>query len=236
MDGDLVAGLIDGAATGGGTPAQEHLIRGRGQGAGGHDVRVGTVGIGLGIHRYGAAAAVGIISNGEGLVAGVVGIEGNIAVNQGVEVEGDVIALSVPGGPASPGVALGNGDSGKILLVDLGAVGNGNVLGSAAGHGQIDSAHKLRRGPLGVDGDILGRHGAGEHIRLALPQLIIVPAHELILRGDARRTGGGVGHIGDVLLVLLRNRVFYRTIVDKFDLIGVTVVVELRAAVRISVL
>ena len=239
MDGNLVAGLIDGAAAYLGTPAQEHLALGGGQLGSGHDIGIGTVGIVFLVLRDITRTAVGVISDFEGLVAGVVGIEGNIVVDQGVEVEGGVDVVgssSAPHSPASPGVAVGNGDRGQVVLVDLGAVGDGNGLGFATCHGQIGSAHKLRRGPLGVDGDILGRHGAGEHILLALAQLVVIPAHELILRGDAHRTGGGVGHIGDVLLVLLRNRVFYRAIVDKLDLIGVTVIVELRAAVRISVL
>ena len=239
MDGNLVAGLIDGAAAYLGTPTQEHLALGGSQVGSGHDIRVGTVGIGLVVHRCGAGAVGGIISNGEGQVAGVVGIEGNIAVNQGVEVEGGVDVVgssSAPHSPASPGVARGNVDLGEVILVDLGAVRNGNGLGIAAGHGQIGSSHKLRRGPLGVDGDTLGRHGAGEHILLALPQLIIVPAHELILRGDARRTGGGVGHIGDVRLVLLGDRVHYRAIIDKLNLVAVAVVVELSAVVTATVL
>ena len=243
MDGNLVAGLIDDTAVFLGTPTQEHLALGGDQVGSGHDIGIGTVGIGLGVRGRGAGAAVGIISDFEGLVAGVVGIEGNIVVDQGVEVEGgvDVVgSISTPHSPASPGVAVGHFRFGllgrEVSLVDLGAVRNGNGLGFAAGHGQIGSALKLRRGPLGVDGDALGRHFAGEHILLALAQLIVVPAHEHILRGDARRAGGGVGHIGDVRLVLFGDRVLYRAIIDELNLVAVAVVVELCAVVIALVL
>ena len=233
MDGNLVAGLIDDTAVFLGTPTQEHLALGGDQVGSGHDIGIGTVGIGLGVRGRGAGAAVGIISDFEGLVAGVVGIEGNIVVDQGVEVEGgvDVVgSISTPHSPASPGVAVGHFRFGllgrEVSLVDLGAVRNGNGLGFAAGHGQIGSALKLRRGPLGVDGDALGRHFAGEHILLALAQLIVVPAHEGVLRRNSGRTGGGVGHIGDVCLILPCKRLFYGTVVNKLNLVAVTVIVE----------
>ena len=229
---NLVAGLIGFPVV---LPAQEHLALRGGEAIGMLHIGKGAVGILLGI-GHGAGARTGIIGYGELLVAGIVGVEGNIAVDLGVEIEGEVVAIGIPGRPAPPGEASRDGDLGKGILVDGGAIGNLNLLGIAAAHCQIGSTGIGRRGPLGIYGNVLGRHGAGEHILLALPQLIIVPAHELILRGNAHRTGGGVGHIGDVLLVLLRNRIFYRAIVDKFDLIGVTVVVELRSAVRISVL
>ena len=239
MDGNLVAGLIDGAAAYLGTPAQEHLALGGGQLGSGHDIGVGPVGIVFLVLRDITRTAVGVISDFEGLVAGVVGIEGNIVVDQGVEVEGGVDVVgssSASHSPASPGVALGNSDRGQVVLVDLGAVGNGNGLGVAAGHGQIGSAHILGRSPLGVDSDVLGRHGAGEHILLALAQRIVVPAHELVLRGNTRRTAGSVGNIGDVCLILLFKRFFYGTVINKIDLVAVAVVVELGTAVAASIL
>ena len=138
MDGNLVAGLIDGAAAYLGTPTQEHLALGGSQGGSGHDIRVGTVGIGLGVRGHGAVAAVGVISDFEGLVAGVIGIEGNIAVNQGVEVEGGVDVVgssSAPHSPASPGVALGNSDRGEVILIDLGPIGDLNAFRANSLHG-----------------------------------------------------------------------------------------------------
>ena len=241
MDGNLVAGLIDGAAGGGGTPAQEHLALGGDQVGSGHDIGIGTVCIGLGILRLGAGAAVGVISDFEGLVAGVVGIEGNIVVDQGVEVEGgvDVVrSISTPHSPASPGVALGHflfGSLGReVSLVDLGAVRNGNVLGFVAGHGQIGSAHKLRRGPLGVDGDILGRHSAGEDIGVALAQLIVIPALELVLRRNTRRTGGSVRNIGDICLIQFGDCLHQTTVVVEINVVAVAVVEELGACIVIA--
>ena len=238
MDSNLVAGLIDGAAAYLGTPAQEHLALGGSQRGSGHDIGVGAVGIGLGIHRHNSGAIGAVVGDGEGLVAGVVGVKGNIAANFRIEVEGGVDIVgssSAPHSPVSPGVAIGNSDLGQVVLVDLGAICDLNRSPSIALYGQKCSCGYGGRSPLGVDSDVLGRHVAGEHILLALAQLVVIPAHELIVRGDALRTGGGVGHIGDVLLVLLRNRV-YRAIVDKFDLVGIAGVVELRAAVRIFVL
>ena len=227
MDGNLVAGLIDGAAAYLGTPTQEHLALGGSQVGSGHDIGIGTVGIVFLVLRDITRTAVGVISDFEGLVAGVVGIEGNIAENPGVKVKGDVVALFILGGPASPGVALGNSDLREVVLIDLGAVGDGKFFRpTGARHGQVRSTDVGRRSPLGVDGDILGRHGAGELILLALPQLIIVPAHEGVLRRNFGRTGGGVGHIGDVCLILPCKRLFYGTVVNKLDLVAVTVIVE----------
>ena len=235
MDGNLVAGLIDGAATGGGTPTQEHLALGGSQGGSGHDIGIGTVSIGLGIHRFGAAAAVGIIGDGKGLIAGVVGIEGNIVVDQGVEVEGgvDVVgSISTPHSPASPGVAVGHfrfGSLGReVSLVDLGAVRNGNGLGFAAGHGQIGSAHKLRRGPLGVEHQLAAGHlSAGPvEFRSGRAALGGVPAGEHI---GLVNSGGLVGRIvlaADVRFVVDARYDFLVVAVDEGQVILITGVVE----------
>ena len=238
MDGNLVAGLIDGAAAYLGTPAQEHLALGGSQRGSGHDIGVGAIGIGLGIHRHISGANGAVVGDGKGLVAGVVGVKGNIAANFRIEVEGGVDIVgssSAPHSPVSPGVALGNFDIGQVVLVDLGAIGDLDGLRVIALYGQIGSSGNGRRSPLGVDGDTLGRHFAGEHILLALAQLVVIPAHELILRGDALRTGGGVGHIGDVRLELFGDRV-YRAFIDKLNLVAVAVVVEFGASVTITVL
>ena len=230
MDGNLVAGLIDGAAVFLGTPTQEHLALGGSQVGSGHDIRVGTVGIGLGVRGRGADAAVGVISDFEGLVAGVVGIEGNIAENPGVKVKGDVVALFVLGSPTAPGVASGHFCFGLVGrqrgFVDGRTVGDldGSRINSI--HSQVRSTGNGRRGPLGVDGDILGRHSAGEDIGVALAQLIVIPALELVLRRNTRRKGGLVRHIGDVCLILPCKRLFYGTVVNKLNLVAVTVIVE----------
>ena len=238
MDGNLVAGLIDGAAAYLGTPAQEHLALGGSQRGSGHDIGVGAVGIGLGIHRHNSGAIGAVVGDGEGLVAGVVGVKGNIAANFRIEVEGGVDIVgssSAPHSPVSPGVAVGNSDRGEILLVDLGAIGDLNRSRFIALYGQIGSSGNGRRSPLGVDSDVLGRHVAGEHILLALAQFIVVPAHEGVLRRNTRRTGGSVRNTGDILLVPFGDRVF-RAFIDKLNLVVFPVVVEFGASVTITVL
>ena len=241
MDGNLVAGLIDGAAAFLGTPTQEHLALGGGQLGSAHDIRVGTVGIGLVVHRYGAGAVGGIIGDGEGLVAGVVGIEGNIAVNQGVEVEGgvDVVGISsAPHSPASPGVAIGNGDRGEVILIDLGAVGDGNFLRFAAFHGQIGSALKLRRGPLGVKHQVAAGHGSAGPVELGACRAALggVPAGEHI---GLVNSGGSVRRV--VLTADIRFEVdilndFLVVAVDEGQVILLTGVVEVYIVVTVTTL
>ena len=245
MDGNLVAGLIDGAAVFLGTPTQEHLALGGSQVGSGHDIRVGTVGIGLGVRGRGADAAVGIISDFEGLVAGVVGIEGNIVVDQGVEVEGgvDVVgSISTPHSPASPGVALGHllfGILGReVSLVDFGAVRNGNGLGVAAGHGQIGSAHKLRRGPLGVKHQFAAGHLSAGPVEFRSGRAVLsgVPAGEYI---GIRDSGGLVGSIvlaADVRFVVDARYDFLVVAVDEGQVKPTAVIVEVYIVVAVPIL
>ena len=218
MDGNLVAGLIDGAAAYLGAPTQEHLVLGGNQVGSLHDIRVGTVGIGLAVHRYGAAAAVGIISNGEGQVAGVVGVKGNIAANFRIEVEGGVDIVgssSAPHSPVSPGVAIGNSDRGEILLVDLGAIGDLDGLRAIALYGQIGSSGNGRRSPLGVEHQVAAGHGSAGPVELGASRAALggVPAGERIGFRDSR---GPVGRI-----VLTADIRFVVDILDDFLVVAV---------------
>ena len=233
-DLELVAGIIDLTIVG---PAQEHLVRGCVLKGGALNIRVAAVSIanGVGILLNALAGILHDILN----AVGIVGVKSNIAENLGVKVKGFVVALFVLGGPTAPGVASGHicfGHVGRQRgFVDGRTIGDLNGFRINSIHSQVRSTGNGRRSPLGVDGDIIGRHGAGEHILLTLAQLVVIPARKLIILGDSVRPVGGIADPLQALLVFETSGIL-RAVVDKFDLIGVTVVVELRAAVRIFVL
>ena len=231
MDGNLVAGLIDGAAAYLGTPAQEHLALGGGQRGSGHDIGVGAVGIGLGIHRHISGAIGAVVGDGKGLVAGVVGVKGNIAANFRIEVEGGVDIVgssSAPHSPVSPGVAIGNSDRGEILLVDLGAIGDLDGLRAIALYGQIGSSGNGRRSPLGVEHQVAAGHGSAGPVELRASRAALggVPAGERIGFRDSRGLGGRIVLTADIRFVVNILDGFMVVAIDEGQVILITSVVE----------
>ena len=155
LDLILVAGLVGGRAV---RPAEEVLAISN-QLARGHEVSKAVLRVGLAIHRSGYVLLDGIVFNFEGAVLGVVGVEGDVAVNLGVNVEGLAGAVRA-GAPATPrivGLVLHDRFlKGIQLISDRAAVGDGvdRLAGTADDRSERGSTRGRLR-PLGINNDIL---------------------------------------------------------------------------------
>ena len=161
MDRNLILGIIDAIRA---LPVDEHhggaiiVVAGR---AGGHNLGMATIGIGSIIHRRSAGG--NLVGHREGAGLGIVRIEGNIAVNLGIKIERYIgIGLSRP---AVHFIAFGYIRLRHLIRADGSAVGNlFHFRATLTIDGQIHSGIVNRGHPLGIDGNIVGRHGAREYI------------------------------------------------------------------------
>ena len=200
------------------------------------DGGLGALGVLL-VVGHGAGAAVGIVGHRVTGAVAYLGVQLIVRGDLGARIEGQT-AIDRPAQEAvasferglevsfQHGQLIGDG----ITLADGDRVKEVVVL--------IIHLHRIGRShPLGVDGDILGGHSlAGEDIGGAFAQFVVVPGDEPIALFACGCSGGGVGHIGDIRLVLLGHGVLHITAVNKLDLVAVAVVVELSAVVSTSVL
>ena len=198
-NGQLIAGLLD-FVRAPHPPADEHLACRRGEPGGGLHIRFRAAGIAPRVLNRARALArvVGYLIL---VFVDIVGIQLNILVNFGVEIKGRV-NIAVLGRPGNelPAVAFRRCRRGEIVRVDRTAVGDGNRCAAIACHGDVGSARHRRRCPLGVDGDILGGHFAGEHME-HLSGGVVIPALEgIVLFSHGRRRRGLVRRVGDGLL------------------------------------
>ena len=198
-NGQLIAGLLD-FARALHLPADEHLACRRGEPGGGFHIRFRAAGIAPRVlnRARALARAVGYLIL---VFVDIVGIQLNILVNFGVEIKGrvNIAGLGRPGNEL-PAVAFRRCRRGEIVRVDRTAVGDGNRCAAIACHGDVGSARHRRRCPLGVDGDILGGHFAGELME-RLSGGVVIPALEgIVLFSHGRRRRGLVRRAGDGLL------------------------------------
>ena len=198
-NGQLIAGLLD-FARALHLPADEHLACRRGEPGGGLHIRFRAAGIAPRVLNRARAFArvVGYLIL---VFVDIVGIQLNILVNFGVEIKGrvNIAGLGRPGNEL-PAVAFRRCRRGEIVRVDRTAVGDGNRCAAIACHGDEGSARHRRRCPLGVDGDILGGHFAGELME-RLSGGVVIPALEgIVLFSHGRRRRGLVRRAGDGLL------------------------------------
>ena len=101
----------------------------------------------------------------------------------------------------------------------------------------LPEGHGMNRSdPLGIEGDVLRRHGlAGEDILLALAQLVVVPAVEDV----AAHARGRVGRFkvcvaGDIRFELDVFGLYVLAAADELELVAVAGVEEFRAVIGIS--
>ena len=181
---ELVTGIIDLTIVG---PAQEHLvligsfILRSGKPGGRHDIREREVGIALGILRHSTGAAVGIVSNREFGGADKVRIEGDVARDDGIHVEGHPFTID-PDRPASLLIAIRNFDGGEFALVNGLSVSYFQRLGVAINiHGQVCHASDRGRRPLGVHSHIVGGHGLVK-VKGSGSGRVRIPASEGVVR------------------------------------------------------
>ena len=222
----LVVGLVFDIPVRRFRPAEEHLALGNGEGVGPHvGVRAGRILLRI----INGGAAVGI-RYGVAVLIGIVGVELDVVINFGAEVEGDV-SVALLGRPADKRPALARRllRRGEIFLVDGAAVGDGEILLSAgAFHGDVGNAADRGRCPVGVHRDVLRAHRAGEAVDM-LSGRVVVPAEEdVVLLADGRRRRGLVRRGGDGLLVenALAVRGDLAAAVHVYNIVGVAGVIE----------
>ena len=233
LDLILVAGLVDSISAI--FPTEEVLSIVRNQLGRSHEVGKAVIRVLLGIRRSVYARDVNVlisynISNGEGAVLGVVGIEGDVAVNLGVNVEGLTGAVRA-GAPAAPRIARVVRHDLRLKIIQL--ISNRatvfNVLdgfGRAANNSLEHLTSKGRFRPLSIEGNVPRRHGlAGKVISRTSTKFIIIPtAKGIVLL--ANRRGRCIAYALNILFVLLRNGLVRCTAIYENDVVAVAGVVE----------
>ena len=92
---------------------------------------------------------------------------------------------------------------------------------------QVNRSFNNRRLPLCVERNVLCRHLlAGEIIRRAFANLVIIPTCKRKVYGYTGRSCRGVCRIGNILLILAAFGFFYIAAVNELDAIGVAGIVE----------
>ena len=239
LDLVLIAGLVGVLAI---RPAEEVLAVRRNQRIGRHQVGKTVFRILLAIRRSRHAVLAGYVGNGEGAVLGVIGIQGNIVINLGVNIEGVTGAVR-SGTPAAPGI------TGLVLhdrfLKGIQIISNrttiGNVLDfifSAANDRGKCLPSKGRLDPLSVDSYCLRRHlPASKNIFVSAFRRII-PAGEnipFLACGRIRIVKPLISFLRDNLLKQVGVLLYLITIVDINNIIAIAGVVEFRAVIVASI-
>ena len=238
LDLILVAGLVGGRAV---SPAEEVLAIISNQLARGHEVSKAVLRVGLAIHRSGYVVLAGNIFYSEGAVLGVVGVEGDVAVNLGVNVEG--LAGTVrAGAPAAPRIAV-------LVLHDrflkgIQLFGNRaavlDTLKRRTSVGAIDL--NMRRSvdsrliPFGVNSHVLCGHSlAVKGVCLSARRVGVPTAKRERIGKRGRSRGSIAARIGNALLVIVRSSFYRNAVIDINDIIAVAVIIEFCAGIRSAI-
>ena len=100
---------------------------------------------------------------------------------------------------------------------------------------QVNLSFNNRRLPLCVERNVLCRHLlAGEIIRRAFANLVIIPTCKRKVYGYTGRFCRGVCRIGNILLILAANLAILRTVIHENDIVGITIIIELCAIVWLT--
>ena len=241
LDLVLIAGLVGGCAV---RPAEEVLAISSNQLARGHEVSKAVLCVGLGIHRSGYVVLAGNIFNSEGAVLGVVGEEGDVAVNLGVNVEGLAGAVRA-GAPAAPGIAMLvlHDRCLKViqLIGDRAAVRDifkrRDIAGAIDRNIRLSDDSRLR--PMGVNGHILCGHGLAGEDKLVSAFRRVIPAGKNVAFLASGRSGAVeliVARVRDALLIQVVGYLSLRAAVDVNNVIAITIIVEFGTRIAVSVL
>ena len=116
------------------------------------------------------------------------------------------------------------------------AVRNFNRFKSSVRRGrQVNLSFNNRRLPLCVERNALCRHLlAGEIIRSAFANLVIIPTCKRKVYGYTGRFCRGVVDIGNILLILAADFIILRTVIHENDIVGITIIIELCAIVWLT--
>ena len=231
LDLVLVAGLVGGRVV---RPAEEVLAIISNQLARGLEVSKAVLRVGLAIHRSGYVVLAGNIFYSEGAVLGVVGEEGDVAVNLGVNVEGLAGAVRA-GAPAAPGITgLVLHDrflKGIQLISDRAAVRDisKRLTTITAINRNMCRSVDSRLRPMGVNGHVLRGHGLAGEDKLVSAFRRVIPTGKNVTFLASGRVGIGelvVARVRDALLVQVGGRLSLRAAVDVDNVIAITIIVE----------
>ena len=174
---------------------------------------------------------------------GEVGHQSHGGIELGIRVEQRLCAVGVHGEPGAGRAAVQLSDLLHQLRIagcfhQRGTVGNTQRSAFAAHrHRQINGCSDLGGRPLGIEGDVLGRHGlAVEHEGTALADLVLIPAGKHVSRRHTGRPGGFIAHAAQRLLKLQGLRLFRSAIVYEDNVVAVAGVVELGIVIPFAVL
>ena len=238
LDLILVAGLVGGRAI---RPAEEVLAIISNQLVRGHEVSKAVLRVGLAILRSGYVVLAGNIFYSKGAILGVVGVEGDVAVNLGVNVEG--LAGTVrAGAPAAPRIAV-------LVLHDrflkgIQLFGNRaavlDTLKRRTSVGAIDL--NMRRSvdsrliPFGVNSHVLCGHSlAVKGVCLSARRVGVPTAKRERIGKRGRSRGSIAARIGNALLVIVRSSFYRNAVIDINDIIAVAVIIEFCAGIRSAI-
>ena len=176
--------------------------------------------------------------------SGEVGHQGYISIELGIRVEQLLSTVAVYGEPGAGLLPVIVGSdlfhqfrvAGSIL--QRRAVGNAQRFLLAANFDrQINGCSELGGLPLGIKGDVLGRHGlAIEYESIAHTVLVIIPAVKHVSLRHTVRPVGFIAHAAQRLLKLHGPRLFRSTVVDEDNVVAVTGVVEFGIDIGFTVL
>ena len=238
----LVAGIIAGTgAVGLRIPVEEHAVFRRGHAGGRLNVGKAALGVLLGIRGSGAGAAVQVVGHGKALGAGVVGVQLDVAVDAGIEVEGGVHIVAFGAradAPAAPGITLGNFHVGQRTLVNGLAVCNLNGFGANAFHGQVRHAAYGRREPVRVEHQVAAGHGGAFPVELRAGSAACrgIPPGEFIAVRNAGWPVGGVILAADIRFVVDILNDLLVVAVDEGQVILITGIVEIYIIIIVAAL
>ena len=241
LDLILVAGLVGGRAI---RPAEEVLAIISNQLARGHEVSKAVLRVGLAIHRSGYVVLAGNIFYSEGAVLGVVGVEGDVAVNLGVNVEGlsGAVRAGAPAAPRIAGLVLHDRCLKGIQLIgDRAAVRDifkrRDIAGAIDRNIRLSDDSRLR--PMGVNGYVLCGHSLAGEDKLISAFRRVIPAGKNVAFLASGRVGICelvVARVRNALLIQVVGYLSLRAAVDVNNVIAITIIVEFGTRIPVSVL
>ena len=241
LDLVLVAGLVGGRAV---RPAEEVLAIISNQLARGHEVSKAVLRVGLAIHRSGYVVLDGNIFYSEGAVLGVVGVEGDVAVNLGVNVEGlsGAVRAGAPAAPRIAGLVLHDRCLKGIQLIgDRAAVRDifkrRDIAGAIDRNIRLSDDSRLR--PMGVNGYVLCGHSLAGEDKLISAFRRVIPAGKNVAFLASGRVGICelvVARVRNALLIQVVGYLSLRAAVDVNNVIAITIIVEFGTRIPVSVL
>ena len=250
LDLILVAGLVD--STSAILPTEEVLVVIRDQLIGSLQVGIAILRVGLTILRkcntrrtdHTFIVFAQDISYGEGAILRKVRIEGDIAIDFGVDIKG-LTAAVLFGAPATPGIARMGSHDRFLKVVQLFSIKRfaiRNFRERLTTIAAIDRnkclAHDSRRNPTSVNRYVLCRHGLTGENELVTAFRSIIPAYKFITRRHTSRSVRRIFFtcIRDACLIFIGLFMCLGTVVDINNIVAVAGIIELSAIILASIL